>query len=193
MPTLPDCSLPATTLAPRLLGMLLRHGEVVVRITEVEAYFWPGDSACHARAGRTARNAPMWERGGLAYIYPCYGMHHLLNVTCDVEGVAAAVLIRSAEPVEGHAVIEARRRRPLRPNALAGPGKVTQALGVDASWRGHDLLAPGGLELLPGPPPSSILTGPRIGIDYALPEHIALPLRFADGGSAWVSHRRGLR
>ncbi|KAJ9695564.1 hypothetical protein PVL29_010846 [Vitis rotundifolia] len=90
----------ALDLAPRLLGKLLRRDDVVLRITEVEAYR-PNDSACHGRFGRTPRTAPVFEPGGHAYVYLCYGLHTMLNVVADKEGVGAAVLIRSCEPVCG--------------------------------------------------------------------------------------------
>ncbi len=189
-PTL--CALPAERLAPRLLGCVLKRDEVALRITETEGYFWPGDSACHARAGRTARNAPMWQRGGHAYIYLCYGLHHLLNVSCDREGIAAAVLIRAAEPLAGHDTIAARRGRPLAPSVLAGPGKVGQALALETALSGHDLLRPGGLELMDGPRPAEILATPRIGIGYADPLDIARPLRFVVAGTKWVSKPKAL-
>jgi DNA-3-methyladenine glycosylase len=71
---------PVDLAAQRLLGCLLVHEGVTLRITEVEAYSGPGDSASHARHGRTARNAPMWGPPGRAYLYFCYGMHWMLNV-----------------------------------------------------------------------------------------------------------------
>ncbi|TVR04815.1 MAG: DNA-3-methyladenine glycosylase [Deltaproteobacteria bacterium] len=187
------CSLPAPQFARKLLGCVLTDGVVVVRITETEAYTWPGDTACHARAGRTARNAPMWGPGGVAYVYLCYGIHHLLNVSCDIEGVAAAVLIRSVEPVTGQAELARRRGRPLRPDVLSGPGKVGQALGLGVRDSGRDLLCPGGLELREGSPPRAVVTGPRVGIDYADAADVSRPWRLADADSRWVSARRSLR
>ena len=86
---------PVEAVARGLLGQLLCREEIVLRITEVEAYGGTDASASHARHGRTARNAPMWEEGGRAYIYFCYGMHHMLNVVTGREGEAAAVLIRA--------------------------------------------------------------------------------------------------
>ena len=74
--------------AQTLLGQLLVHGDVTLRITEVEAYGGPLDSASHARHGRTARNAPMWGPPGRAYLYFCYGMHWMLNVVTGPEGEA---------------------------------------------------------------------------------------------------------
>ena len=103
---------PAEVVAPALLGMLLVRDDVVLRITEVEAYAWPDDTANHCRMGRTARNAPMWGPAGHAYVYRCYGLHAMLNVVTNAEGEGAAVLVRACEPVAGHATIAERRRGP---------------------------------------------------------------------------------
>ena len=102
---------PVAEVAVALLGAQLRHGEVTLRITEVEAYGGPEDSASHCRFGRTPRNAPMWRTGGRAYVYFCYGMHHLLNVVTGAEDEGAAVLIRSCEPVAGLNQVRARREQ----------------------------------------------------------------------------------
>ncbi|XP_020982212.1 DNA-3-methyladenine glycosylase isoform X2 [Arachis duranensis] len=90
----------ALDLAPRLLGKFLRRDDVVLQITEVEAYR-PNDSACHGRFGITSRTAPVFGPGGHAYVYLCYGLHMMLNVVADKEGAGAAVLIRSCAPISG--------------------------------------------------------------------------------------------
>jgi DNA-3-methyladenine glycosylase len=191
--------------APALLGQLLCRDEVVLRITEVEAYRWPGDTACHARSGPTQRNAPLWGPPGRAYVYLIYGIHSLLNVVTGAEGEAQAVLVRACEPVEGLSLVQARRggqsqsqtrsqsRSQTGPVLLAGPGKVGQALALDREWSGHPMYRPGGLMLCPGPAPAAIAVGPRVGIDYAEPEHQRLPWRFADAASPWVTKRGDLR
>lgn len=179
--------------APALLGQLLCHGEVVLRITEVEAYRWPGDTACHARAGRTQRNAALWGPPGHAYVYLIYGMHSMLNIVTGAEGEAQAVLVRACEPVEGLELVQARRGGRTGPELLAGPGKVGQALALDTTWSGHALYRPGGLTLRPGPAPAAMAVGTRVGIEYALPEHQALLWRWADAGSRWVTKRKELR
>ncbi|WVZ73431.1 hypothetical protein U9M48_021737 [Paspalum notatum var. saurae] len=180
----------ALDLAPRLLGKFLRRDEVVLRITEVEAYR-PNDSACHGRFGITARTAPVFGPGGHAYVYLCYGLHMMLNVVADMEGVGAAVLIRSCSPVSGLNTIQQRRGQLTeKPVLLTGPGKVGQALGLSTDWSNHPLYTPGGLEVLDGPEPESILVGPRVGIDYASPEHVAAPWRFAIAGTRWISAPR---
>ncbi len=180
---------PAVQAARDLLGAHLSCDGVTLRITEVEAYPWPGDSANHCRSGRTPRNAPMWGPPGHAYVYCCYGLHQMLNVVVQPEGQGAAVLIRGAEVVSGHERVHSRRGGR---QDLAGPGKVGAALGLDTGWSGHDLLSPGGLELAEGTPPSTVWAGPRVGIGFADAADQAAPWRLADGASGQVSHRRAL-
>lgn len=183
----------ALAVARDLLGKLLRRGSVVLRITEVEAYRYPNDSANHCRAGRTARNAPMWGPPGHAYVYLCYGMHHMLNLVTNAEGEGAAVLIRSVEPVAGLGVVRERRGGREGPVALTGPGKVAAALALDSAWSGHCLYRRGGLAVLDAPSPGVVLAGPRVGIDYATAHDRGAPWRLADGASAYVSARSALR
>ncbi|MCC6746764.1 MAG: DNA-3-methyladenine glycosylase [Deltaproteobacteria bacterium] len=183
----------ALEVARDLLGAHLRHGEVTLRITEVEAYRFPEDSANHARVGRTARNAPMWGPPGRAYVYLCYGMHHLLNLVTGEEGEAAAVLVRAAEPVLGLEVVRARRGGKAGPVLLTGPGKVAAALGLDLAFNHHPVYEPGNLEVVVGEPPAAVLAGPRVGIDYAEPRHRRAPWRLAVANSLWVSARKELR
>jgi DNA-3-methyladenine glycosylase len=185
---------PVDGVARALLGMLLVHDGVVLRITEVEAYGGPGDSASHARHGRTARNGPMWGPPGRAYLYFCYGVHWMLNVVTGPEGDASAVLIRGAEVVSGLETVLARRHAArATPRLCAGPGKVAQALGLDGTFAGHDLMAPGGLELRNGSPAAQVLAGPRVGIAFATAPDQARPWRFADGSSSAVLHRKHLK
>jgi DNA-3-methyladenine glycosylase len=178
---------PVEWVARELLGQHLHHGNVVLRITEVEAYGGAEDSASHCRFGRTERNAPMWREGGRAYVYLCYGLHHLLNIVTGPEGEGSAVLIRSCEPVDGLATVLQRRGHVKGPALLTGPGKVAQALGLDRSFNDHLLYESGGLELRAGAPPTSILRGPRIGVAYAKPDHREALLRFAIAETRWVS------
>lgn len=180
----------ALDLAPRLLGKFLRRDEVVLQITEVEAYR-PNDSACHGRFGITARTAPVFGPGGHAYVYLCYGLHIMLNIVADLEGVGAAVLIRSCAPVAGMKTIQSRRGLISdKPVLLTGPGKVGQALGLTTEWSNHPLYIPGGLEVLDGPDPDDILVGPRVGIDYASSKDAAALWRFAIAGTPWISAPR---
>jgi len=158
----------------------------------VEAYGGQGDSASHARSGRTPRNAPMWEEGGRAYVYFCYGMHHMLNVVTGPAGQAEAVLIRACEVVAGLELVLQRRGGVKGPALLTGPGKVAQALGVDLTRTRETFFEPGGLELLEGSPPDGMLRGPRVGVDFASPEDRDRPWRFAVAGTRWVSQPRTL-
>eukprot|EP00252_Welwitschia_mirabilis_P000807 TRINITY_DN10787_c0_g1_i1.p1 TRINITY_DN10787_c0_g1~~TRINITY_DN10787_c0_g1_i1.p1 ORF type:complete len:281 (-),score=44.63 TRINITY_DN10787_c0_g1_i1:52-894(-) len=178
----------ALELAPKLLGKLLRRDDVVLQITEVEAYR-QNDTACHGRFGVTARTAPMFGPGGHAYVYLCYGFHSMLNVVADKEGVGAAVLIRSCAPIAGLKTIQNRRGQTTdKPILLTGPGKqVGQALGLTTEWSSHPLYSPGGLEMLDGPVPEKMLVGPRVGINYAAPQDVKALWRFAIAGSAWIS------
>lgn len=178
----------ALAVARDLLGKVIECEGVVLRITEVEAYRFPDDTANHCRVGRTERNASMWGPPGHAYVYRCYGLHNLLNLVTNREGEGAAVLIRSCEPIAGLPQIQRRRGMTSdRPVLLAGPGKIGQALGVDPGWCHHPLFVPGGLCVRDAAPVTAALAGPRVGIDYALPADRAAPYRFAVAGTRWVS------
>jgi DNA-3-methyladenine glycosylase len=183
----------ALDVAHDLLGQEIWHRDIGLRITEVEAYRYPDDSANHCRAGRTARNAPMWGPPGHAYVYLCYGMHHMLNLVTNLDGEGAAVLIRSCEPISGWGTIRHRRGGKDGPVLLTGPGKVGQALALDRSFSGHPLYRRGGLEVREGTRPNEIVVGSRIGIGYAEPEHQHAEWRLAVAGSSWVSHRAEMR
>jgi DNA-3-methyladenine glycosylase len=103
------------------------------------------------------------------------------------------VLIRGAEVVAGlETVLQRRKAAKVTPQLCAGPGKVAQALGLDRTFDGHDLLAPGGLELRPGTPPARLLAGPRLGIAFATAEDQARPWRFADADSRAVLQPKAL-
>jgi DNA-3-methyladenine glycosylase len=175
-----------------LLGKALHHGDVTLRITEVEAYRHPGDSANHARFGRTERNAPMWGPPGHAYVYLVYGMHQMLNLVTDREGEAAAVLIRACEVLDGLPIVRARRGDKDGPVLLTGPGKVAAALALDRTYSGATLFRRGGLEVWDAPAVSQVLIGPRVGVDYAQPVHRDAPWRLAIAGTPWVSQRKTL-
>ena len=137
-------------------------------IVEAEAYIGPDDLGCHARFGRTARNASMWGPAGHAYVYFTYGMHWCLNVVTEAEGFPAAVLIRALVPVEGLATMRRRRGPPGERDLAGGPAKVCQALGIDRRLDGHDLCSPEavlfferGLRV----PQADVTTGPRVGLN----------------------------
>lgn len=173
-----------------LLGCLLVHGPTVGRIVETEAYHQT-EGACHAwrpppAAPRpTERTAALFGPPGRAYVYRSYGIHTMLNAVCEPEGVAAAVLVRAVEPVLGLELM--RERRPGRPDRelVAGPGRLTLALGVRMEHDGADLVA-GPVRIAgrePGARPVEIVAGPRIGITRAT----ELSWRFADASSPDVS------
>jgi len=171
-----------------LLGQLLVRDDVILRITEVEAYGGPEDSASHVRHGRTARNAVMWGKGGHAYLYLCYGLHWMLNVVTGEEGQGAAVLIRACEPVAGTETLLARRMMTaVKPALLAGPGRVTQGLNLDQVFNGEALFRKGDLELREGASPPAILAGPRVGIAFATQDDQQALRRYAVAGSPWIS------
>lgn len=158
-------------------------------IVETEAYSWK-ERGCHAYdARKTQRNAIMFEKGGFAYVYLCYGMHHLFNVVTNVAGTADAVLVRALEPLEGIEEMKLRRGVLANPSHLtSGPGKLSKALGIDRSFNAKSLLKNEiwledvGREVRK----SEIKTGPRIGIDYA-GEDAKLPWRFSIKNNPWVS------
>ena len=154
------------------------------RITETEAYRAPDDRACHAFSNRrTARTEVMFHEGGRAYIYLCYGIHHLFNVVTAPQETAHAVLIRAVEPIEGVEVMLRRRQQTTKnfqrttvnkqsaTNLTTGPGALSQALGLTTTWTGQSFFAPdspvwiedrGALVF-----ENEIAAGKRIGVDYA--------------------------
>jgi len=172
--------------APDLIGCTLLVDGVGGSIVEAEAYDHE-DPASHSFSGETERNRSMFGPPGHAYVYRSYGVHWCLNLVCEEEGTAAAVLIRALEPVRG--VEEMRRRRGFdAPKLLcSGPGRLCQALGVT---REHDGLpldrAPFELRAREGD--VAVVTGPRVGISRAAD----LPWRYGLAGSPFVSKRFGL-
>jgi DNA-3-methyladenine glycosylase len=178
---------PVLDVAPRLLGAVVRHGEVAVRLTEVEAYDGPGDPGSHAYRGRTARNAVMFGPPGHLYVYFTYGMHWCANVVCGPVDTPSAVLLRAGEVVDGLDLARARRTTARRDRDLArGPARLCQALGIDASANGHDLaVAP--LTLSPADAVAEdVATGPRVGLRAAADR----PWRFWLAGEPTVSSYR---
>lgn len=183
--------------ARSLLGRLLVRDDdgrrLVARIVETEAYAGPQDRASHARAGRTARTEVMFGAAGHAYVYLVYGMHHCLNVVCGPDGEAAAVLIRAVEPLSGLARMRERRGPSRGPDArlAAGPARACQALGIDRGLSGLDLITDERLWLADDPSTEvaeqDIVSGPRIGVDYAGPDWAARPWRFGLAGSPALS------
>ncbi len=145
-------------------------------ITETEAYRGAEDRACHAYGNRrTSRTEVMFQAGGVAYIYLCYGMHHLLNIVTGPQNVPHAVLIRALKPLKGIRVMRERRKR--KEPLTAGPGMVAQALGLTTDQNGLSLLENTLWIEDQGIVFESIQVGPRIGIDYAGSDAL-LPYRF---------------
>ncbi|HZA03219.1 MAG TPA: DNA-3-methyladenine glycosylase [Propionibacteriaceae bacterium] len=178
-----DLARPVDEVAPTLLGALLRHGPVAVRLTEVEAYDGASDPASHAYRGRTVRNAVMFGPPGHLYVYFSYGMHWAANLICGPDGLASGVLLRSGEVVDGLEVARQRRGRARDRDLARGPGRLTQALGIAAEHKGAYLLDGGPLRLEPGPPPKTILAGPRVGVSVEADRR----WRFWDADSRYVS------
>lgn len=177
-----------------LLGKLLvTKNEGIVtsgRIVEVEAYAGAGDKASHAYGGkRTKRNEIMYADGGFAYVYLCYGIHHLFNVVTHRTDTPHAILIRSLEPVKGIDEMLRRTGKKKLDNTLTkGPGNVSKALGIFTFQSGRSLqsdelfLADDGFRFTK----KQIHASPRIGVDYA-GEDALLPYRFYIKGNSYVS------
>jgi len=168
--------------ARALIGALVRHGETAGVIVETEAYH-ESEPACHAYIGRTPRTLTLFGPPGRAYVYRSYGIHTMLNAVAEPEGIGAAVLIRALEPTEGIELMRARRGRERLEDLCSGPGKLTQALGVELSDNGCDL-GRGPVLIAPrvGAAPE-IVVSRRIGISKA----VELPWRFSAAGSRFVS------
>ncbi|OGO50170.1 MAG: hypothetical protein A2Z30_05185 [Chloroflexi bacterium RBG_16_64_43] len=188
-PTRPSAALPRAffardthLVARSLLGARLvridRGRRLSGVIVEAEAYIGEADLGCHARSGRTARNAVMFGEPGHAYVYFTYGMHWMLNVVTEAEGRPAAVLLRAIWPMEGVAAM--RRRRGRQPLA-DGPGKLCQALGIDGRLNGLDLCRPGArlfFEKGKAFAEADIVRGPRVGLDSVPEPWKSLPWRY---------------
>jgi len=182
--------------ARELIGCRLFYDGCGGTIVETESYE-RDDPACHAFAGLTARTETLFGPPGRAYVYLSYGIHSLLNFVAEPQGNAAAVLIRALEPSAGIEQMRARRGE-LRSTALgssqlpatdlcAGPGKLTQALGIGLADNGADLARDPFLVLPPADDSRpEVVTGPRVGITKA----IERPWRFCAAGSPFVSRPR---
>lgn len=165
-----------------LIGCTLLYegcGGVIVETESYEA----DDPACHAYVGLTERTRVLFGPPGYAYVYLSYGIHSLLNAVAESEGDAAAVLIRALEPT--HQVEQMRKRRQVRSDLdlCSGPGKLTEALGIDLSDNERDLTQEPFLLTPPADEQPEIVTGPRIGITKA----VDLPWRFCAAGNRNVS------
>jgi DNA-3-methyladenine glycosylase len=158
-------------------------------ITETEAYHQQ-EKACHAYNGRrTSRTEVLFGPGGWSYVYLCYGIHYLFNITTGTKGEAAAVLIRSIEPCKGlELMLERRGLNQPETRLTTGPGNLTKALGISFKSNGVHLTKSKELwiESRKQIPEYQICTSRRIGVDYA-EEDALLPWRFYIKNSKWVS------
>lgn len=200
----PFFSRPAPTVARALIGKLLVRvdpdvpgGLLVARVVETEAYT-QHDPACHAYRRRTDRTGPLYGPPGHAYVYRSYGVHWMLNTSTGVDGVAAGVLVRAAEPLAGLATMASRRTRgrtagraggPLHDrDLLRGPGRLAQGFGITGQLSGADLCpedhsAAGRLSYADDGCRPRITAGPRVGVSAAAD----WPWRFTATGSPYVS------
>lgn len=177
---------PVVEVARDLIGCVVEHDGLAGMIVETEAYH-ESEPACHAFVGVTPRTSTLFGEPGVAYVYRSYGIHALLNAVCEPRGVGAAVLIRALEPLMGVEQMRVRRGREREMDLCSGPGKLTQALGVE--------LAENGTSLLAGPvvicarkasiPVPRISASTRIGITKA----VELRWRFCAVGNPHVSVR----
>lgn len=185
----PALGLPVADAAPALLGHTVTVGDRTGVIVETEAYH-EAEPACHAFIGRTLRTETLFAAPGVWYVYRSYGIHALLNVVVEAEDVGAAVLIRALEPLSGLDEMRAVRGATARTDLdlCSGPGKLSQALGIDVDANGTDVLS-GPIRLgapRPGWDAPKVTAGPRIGITKAT----ELPWRFAIAGNPHVSRPR---
>jgi len=175
---------PVLKVAPDLLGCVVAHGDAAGVIVETEAYHF-SEPAAHSFVGVTPRTVVLHGAPGTAYVYRSYGIHALLNAVCEPEGVGAAVLIRALEPLRGEGAMRARRKVARWEDLCNGPGKLTQALGVDLEAHGTSLID-GPVRIFGRPQrwhAVAHVVGPRIGITKAA----ELPWRFCALGSRCVS------
>jgi DNA-3-methyladenine glycosylase len=183
---------PAPDVAPALLGRELVRGMpdgsvCRVRLVETEAYE-PDDPASHSFRGQTPRTTAMFGPPGHLYVYLIYGLHHCLNVVTGPPGHGAAVLLRAAEPLEGVTAMAANRGLDDPRLLCRGPARLAQALGVDRTFDGIDLVRSDVLWLEAGEPvPSERVTaGSRVGISVGT----QMPWRWMEDGSPWATPRR---
>nr|WP_255574164.1 DNA-3-methyladenine glycosylase [Austwickia sp. TVS 96-490-7B] len=186
--------------APNLLGCVISHGAVSVRLTEVEAYDGANDPGSHAYRGMTPRTAVMFGPPGSLYVYFTYGMHFCVNLVCGPQGQAAAVLLRAGEVVSGEGTARCRRGArhgvdwsgPAR-DLARGPARLAVCLGLGREQNGWVLSAPGcAVTVRSGEPASeeALRTGPRVGVAGPGGEGADFPWRFWVAGEHTVSTYR---
>jgi DNA-3-methyladenine glycosylase len=175
---------PVVDVAQALVGCVVEHGGTAGVIVETEAYHH-SEPAAHSYVGLTARTSVLFGEPGTAYIYRSYGIHALLNAVCEGPETGAAVLIRALQPLEGVAQMHARRGVAREVELCNGPGKLTQALGIDLELNNTKLYE-GPIVLHAredGWKDPELIVGPRVGITKA----VELPWRFSAAGSRYVS------
>lgn len=155
-----------------LLGCFLTHKNKTTKyqgiITEVEAYIGPNDRASHASHGRTPRTETMFSSAGVWYVYLIYGMYYCLNIVTEQKNYPAAILIRGIIPTKGIEKMKKNRHTDNYKNLTNGPGKICQAFAIDKTFNNQSIKKSNlYLEKNENKPNYQILTGPRIGVDYA--------------------------
>lgn len=185
---------PTLMVARELLGSRLVHNLGTQRVSgiilETEAYIGEEDLGCHAKAGKTRRNAVMYGPPGHAYVYFTYGRHWMLNVVTEPDGFPAAVLIRAIQPVEGVDLISARRQG----GDTSGPAKLTQALGISGALNGADFCNPAsGLWIEAGVPISEegIIASSRVGLNTVPEPWKSMPWRFRSSSPTPLAQGKG--
>jgi DNA-3-methyladenine glycosylase len=177
---------PVLQVARDLIGCVVEHAGTSGMIVETEAYHH-SEPACHAFVGLTERTKTLFGAPGNAYVYRSYGIHALLNAVCEIEGVGAAVLIRALQPLAGVEQMRSRRGLQSELELCSGPGKLTQALGVELRENGSSLSdGPIAIYRRQAGMKAQIACGPRIGITKA----VELRWRFCLAGSPYVSRPR---
>ena len=174
-------------------GLCTFIGGVFTRgiIVETEAYDGLRDKACHSYGGRrTKRTEVMYARGGVCYVYLCYGMHHLFNIITNKENRADAVLIRAIHPTDGLKIMLKRRSmKEVSSHLTAGPARVSQAMGISIKYNGYNLTDKSiYLDRGKSIPARKIQAAARVGIDYA-GEDALLPWRFYVKDDPFVSRK----
>jgi DNA-3-methyladenine glycosylase len=187
-------------IAKELIGKVLvtQFGEVITsgHIVETEAYAGAIDRASHAYGNRrTNRTEVMFQSGGLAYVYLCYGIHHLFNVVTNLKDVPHAILIRALDPLQGiNTMLQRTGKKKVDYTLTKGPGNVSKALGITTGHTGLSLLgdeiyiADDGFAVAK----KDIIATPRIGVDYA-GEDAKLPYRFILKDNPYVSGKKAER
>ncbi|MDN5797346.1 MAG: DNA-3-methyladenine glycosylase [Intrasporangium sp.] len=189
---------PVLQVAPELLGCLVSHAGVTVRLTEVEAYAGTVDPGSHAYRGPTPRTRVMFGPAGFLYVYFTYGNHWCVNLVCGHQGSAEAVLLRGAQVVDGFDVVRQRRGNVRERDWGRGPGRLGQALALGRDQTGRDFCRPAigdPVDFVVGAPaeptdPGRLRTGPRVGVSGPGGDPATYPWRYWLDGEPTVSAYR---